>query len=122
MHSDQHHEMALQISQQIAASSAKLITTRAILLEIGNSLSKKRYRQFAGEALLLLTTDPTVEVTQINAKLFKRGLELFRSREDKEWGLVDCISFIVMQDRGLVEALTSDEHFEQAGFVALLRQ
>ncbi|MFM6264927.1 MAG: PIN domain-containing protein, partial [Dolichospermum sp.] len=42
-------------------------------------------------------------------------------REDKEWGLVDCISFIVMQDRGISDALTTDIHFQQAGFRALLR-
>ncbi|MFM5956954.1 MAG: PIN domain-containing protein, partial [Dolichospermum sp.] len=42
-------------------------------------------------------------------------------REDKEWGLVDCISFIVMQDRGITDALTADTHFQQAGFRALLR-
>ena len=40
----------------------------------------------------------------------------------KEWGLTDCISFIVMEDNGLTEALTTDEHFQQAGFRALLRE
>ena len=54
--------------------------------------------------------------------LLRRGLDLYEARTDKEWGLVDCVSFIVMSDRGLTEALTSDEHFEQAGFVALLRR
>jgi len=48
-------------------------------------------------------------------------LALFCSRLDKEWGLIDCVSFIVMQERGLTNALTTDEHFEQAGFRALLR-
>ena len=49
-------------------------------------------------------------------------MDLYEARMDKEWGLVDCLSFHVMWDRGLTKALTSDEHFEQAGFVALLRQ
>jgi len=52
---------------------------------------------------------------------FEQALELFRNRPDKQWGLVDCVSFIVMQERGLTEALTTDEHYEQAGFRALLR-
>jgi predicted nucleic acid-binding protein len=47
--------------------------------------------------------------------------QMFRSRQDKEWGLVDCVSFVVMQNRGIAEALTADEHFHQAGFRSLLR-
>jgi len=71
--------------------------------------------------LQFILTDPTVEVIATDSDLIHSGLQLFQSRQDKEWGLVDCTSFIIMQDRGLTEALTSDEHFEQAGFVALLR-
>jgi uncharacterized protein len=47
---------------------------------------------------------------------------LFKQRKDKEWGLVDCISFIVMQNREITDALTADIHFQQAGFRALLRE
>jgi predicted nucleic acid-binding protein len=54
--------------------------------------------------------------------LFKRGVELFRTRRDKEWSLTDCISFLVMQQRGISDALTHDHHFEQAGFTILLRE
>jgi predicted nucleic acid-binding protein len=46
---------------------------------------------------------------------------LYRGRPDKEWSLTDCISFVVMGERSLTEALTSDHHFEQAGFTALLK-
>jgi uncharacterized protein len=49
-------------------------------------------------------------------------LELFRNRPDKEWGLVDCISFVVMTEKGIAQALTADQHFNQAGFKALLLQ
>ena len=52
---------------------------------------------------------------------FLSGLELYTDRPDKAWSLVDCVSFKVMRARGLKEALAHDEHFEQAGFVALLR-
>ena len=53
-------------------------------------------------------------------ELFARGMDLYRSRHDKDWSLTDCISFVVMADEGLAEALTGDRHFEQAGFKALL--
>ncbi|MFM6025600.1 MAG: type II toxin-antitoxin system VapC family toxin, partial [Dolichospermum sp.] len=68
-----------------------------------------------------LETDPSVEVVLLSNSLYKLAFNLFKQREDKEWGLVDCISFIVMQDRGISDALTTDIHFQQAGFRALLR-
>jgi uncharacterized protein len=47
----------------------------------------------------------------------------FTSRiQDKAWGLVDCISFIVMREAGVNQALTFDQHFVQAGFQALMRE
>ena len=53
-------------------------------------------------------------------ELLKRAFQLYKDRMDKEWGLTDCISFIIMQEFGLVKALTADEHFQQAGFQTLL--
>jgi len=53
--------------------------------------------------------------------LYIPAFNLFKQRKDKEWGLVDCLSFIVMQNRGITDALTADTHFQQAGFRALLK-
>ncbi len=53
---------------------------------------------------------------------FERGLELYERRPDKEWSVTDCISFAVMTERGVSEALTNDRHFEQAGFQILLKK
>ncbi len=55
-----------------------------------------------------------------SSDLFWRGIKLFDARPDKEWSLTDCISFEVMAELGLTDALTADHHFEQAGFRALL--
>jgi hypothetical protein len=60
---------------------------------------------------------PSITITTCTA-----GFDLFASRPDKEWSLVDCISFVVMQQRRLKEALTTDHHFIQAGFRAMLRE
>jgi hypothetical protein len=62
-----------------------------------------------------------VSIVPANRALFERGVDLFSRRPDKEWTLTDCISFVVMADEGLAEALTGDHHFEQAGFVALMK-
>ena len=65
--------------------------------------------------------DPSVQIVPIDLSLEAAAWQLWKSRPDKEWSLVDCSSFIVMQQRGLTEALTTDHHFEQAGFVRLLK-
>jgi uncharacterized protein len=62
-----------------------------------------------------------VEVVAQTSIQFREALELFASRADKEWSLTDCASFNLMRERGVSEALAHDHHFEQAGFVALLR-
>lgn len=118
---DQNHARAVELANQIESNSIRLVTTQAILLEIGNALSKQKYRAAAIQLLESLEADPSVEVVLLSNSLYKLAFNLFKQREDKEWGLVDCISFIVMQDRGITDALTTDIHFQQAGFRALLR-
>lgn len=118
---DQNHARAVKLASQIEIDKISLVTTQAVLLEIGNALSKQRYRVAAIQLLESLETDPSVKVILLTNSLYGLAFNLFKQREDKEWGLVDCISFIVMQDRGITDALTADTHFQQAGFRALLR-
>ena len=71
--------------------------------------------------ILMLETNDQVTVITADGTSFERGVGLYRSRADKDWPLTDCISFNLMEEHGLTEAFTEDHHFEQAGFVALLR-
>lgn len=68
-----------------------------------------------------LEADPNVEIVLLTNDLYIAAFNLFKQRKDKEWGLVDCLSFIVMGNRGITDALTADTHFQQAGFRALLK-
>jgi hypothetical protein len=117
---DQFHKQALRLAEEIETARIQLLTTRAVLLEIGNALAKPRYRHAAIALLDALEVDPTVEIISLTEELYARALSLYRQRLDKAWGLVDCISFVVMRDYGVHEALTTDAHFQQAGFRALL--
>jgi uncharacterized protein len=119
--SDRLHRRAIELAGELESARTRVVTTQAVLLEIGNALSKQRYRAAAVRLLRSLECDPNVEVIPLTAELHARAFSLFRERTDKEWGLTDCISFIVMQDRGIRESLTADDHFQQAGFQALLR-
>lgn len=98
----------------------KIVTTDCVILETGDACSVPYDH---GDFLALyeaLPRDPRVEIVRLTPELLERGIALFRNRADKEWPLTDCISFVVMQDYALTEALTADRHFEQAGFKALL--
>jgi predicted nucleic acid-binding protein len=118
--SDQYHELAEILAGQLEEEGTRLITSRAVIVEIGNALAKLRYRKAAIELLDSLEEDPNVEIIPITEELYQRAFQLYKDRPDKEWGLTDCISFVIMTDRGMTEALTTDEHFQQAGFKALL--
>jgi predicted nucleic acid-binding protein len=92
-----------------------------ILLELGNALSSIRQRELFFRLVSHLRSHSNVRIIPASRDLLDRGLELFSRRADKAWSLTDCISFVVMQDEDVTDALTTDRHFEQAGFTALLR-
>lgn len=118
---DALHGVALALAQHISKHRTKLITTRPVLLEIGDGLSKPRYRQVASELLVSIDRDPNVEIVELTETLFQSAFQLYRDRQDKGWGMTDCVSFVVMRSRGMTDALTHDIHFEQAGLRALMR-
>jgi len=120
--SDQFHRRAEEVSHQMEKQKARCVTTWAVMLEIGNALSKKRFRTHAVNLLDFLQSDPAIEMIPLTPELLERAVGQFSERQDKEWSLTDCISFLVMEDADIRDALTSDEHFEQAGFRALLRK
>jgi len=68
-----------------------------------------------------LRSSPHVEVAHVDTQLDEQAWQLLKARRDKEWSLVDCSSFVLMEQRGITQALTTDHHFEQAGFVRLLK-
>lgn len=115
---DQYHDRAAELAARYEGE--QFLTTDAVLLEIGNALAKK-YRQEAVEVITQLLTSEDVEVVRLTPALFDESFTLYQSHQDKEWGLIDCVSFVVMRQNNIQEALTFDQHFIQAGFRALMR-
>ncbi|MDQ2099873.1 MAG: PIN domain-containing protein [Tychonema bourrellyi B0820] len=113
---DQYHNQALSLADQY--DTQLLVVTDSVLLEVANALSR-RYKFEAIQVIEDLLTSEDVEVVRLTPELFDRAFQLYKTRQDKAWGLVDCISFIVMQDRGISIAFTFDQHFAQAGFQIL---
>jgi uncharacterized protein len=98
-----------------------IITTEYVLIETANWLARSGDRQVFLELMKRIQADRRTIVVPSNSDLFERGLDLYTRRPDKDWSLTDCISFVVMRERGLNDALTADHHFEQAGFTVLLK-
>jgi uncharacterized protein len=119
---DTYHRRAVALANELESLGTRLVTTWGVLLEIGNALSKTQYRSAARQLLASLQRDASLEIVPLSAPLLQRGLALYAERPDKEWGLTDCISFVVMEEHSIQDALTTDEHFRQAGFRPLLRE
>ncbi|MEO0517228.1 MAG: PIN domain-containing protein [Cyanobacteria bacterium P01_A01_bin.116] len=115
---DQYHTLALNLSQTY--ERYPLLMTDCVLLEVGNALARS-FKLQAAEIIEEFQHSKEVAIVPLTPALFKEGLDLYRRHQDKSWGLVDCISFVVMQESGADTALTFDQHFVQAGFKALMR-
>ena len=115
---DPAHQRAIAASKD---PNQLFITTEFVLLELADALSKPPLREEFEAVYTLIQNTPSFSIVPASGELFRRGLALYCERADKEWQLTDCISFVVMQDKNLTDALTGDRHFEQAGFKALLK-
>lgn len=116
---DRDHEKAVRLLPYLN-SSREVWITEAVLVEIGNGLSSIN-RSAAEKFIRSCYTTSNINVVMVDTCLLLKSLALYSSRSDKEWGLTDCISFVVMQDNGINEAATNDVHFRQAGFMILLK-
>jgi predicted nucleic acid-binding protein len=115
---EKRHQQALAYSQ---TRQLNFVTTEWILAEFADAYSHPNDRADFVSLYRSLLRHPRFKIVTSDTMLFQRGVDYFEQRPDKEWSLTDCLSFIVMRDEGVTDALTGDRHFEQAGFIALLR-
>ena len=117
---DDLHEIAIRVTRSI--HPVHIVTSEMVLVELLNQFSRGSVlRETASKMVAAIVRNPNVTVEPQTRDLFRRALEQFAKRLDKDWSVTDCASFLIMEDRGLQEALAHDRHFEQAGFKALLR-
>ena len=119
---DQWHEKAMEWRLKIKTDERSLMTTEFILAEIADGLSAVKFRRAGFQAIHILQNNPLVKIIPATSNLFLQALELYGQRPDKNWGLTDCTSFVVMTENNITDALTTDDHFRQAGFTALLAE
>jgi hypothetical protein len=97
------------------------VTTDYVLVELADAFHAPGLRDEFVAFQDAVRADSKFRVLPSCPRLYAAGLSLFRRRHDKHWQLTDCISFAVMKEHRLREALTGDQHFEQAGFAALFK-
>jgi predicted nucleic acid-binding protein len=115
---DPHHVRAETWERYLAGRGVSAVTTEAVLWEF---LAGRQTRALAIEAYRAIHRDPSIKVLGFETPRLVAALQLFEARGNKDWSLVDCLSFTIMTSELVTGALTADHHFEQAGFSALLR-
>jgi uncharacterized protein len=94
--SESCHQKATEIYQAKYVEGYRIITHYGVMLETGNGLSNFRLRQMAVSLKRKLDNSPRIEQVEIDEELYQAGWKLYAERLDKDWGVVDCISFIVI--------------------------
>lgn len=117
---DRHHDRAKDLDRELLQQDAVLLLHWGILLELGDGYSRVGRRAKGLQLLAKFEDEEAYQIHPITEPLLHQALETYRSRSDKDWGLTDCLSFALMNQESILEALTADIHFRQAGFTALL--
>ena len=118
---DPHHKKASELMALWRQENRQVVTTNYVLSELVALLSRSRIgRERTLDYAKIIRSVAWVEIVHVDPSLDAAAWQLLENRLDKAWSLVDAASFVVMQERGITEALTTDKHFEQAGFIRLL--
>ena len=116
-----HDNAHARVTAYLDGFTGRLVTTEWVLMELADALSAPAARSTAVAFLQAVRADSLFDIVGYDPAVYQAGFDLFAARPDKGWPLTDCISFVVMTQRGLSEALTADHHFEQAGFRAVFK-
>ena len=117
---DRWHAQAVEEFEQIRLGRRRLVTTDWVLAETGNGLARTTARDRFAAAVERFRESPNCQFARVDDDLFQEALNMYDRTTDKSWGLVDCASFLVMQREHILDAFTTDRHFQQAGFQPLL--
>ncbi len=121
--SEPGHSAAAKLYQDLRVEGRQFITTNYVLVELislfTSPLRLARATQF--QYIDTIRASKVLEIIHVDADLDAAAYALLKARSDKEWSLVDAVSFLVMQARSTTDAFTTDHHFEQAGFVRLIQ-
>ena len=111
-----------EVTTYLNAHRGRLLTTEWVLIELVDAMSSPDARAAVVPFLQAIRQDPNIDIVGYDMAVYQAGFDLFTTRPDKDWSLTDCVSFSVMTNRGIPDALTQDQHFVQAGFRAVFKK
>ncbi|MBM3238774.1 PIN domain-containing protein [Candidatus Poribacteria bacterium] len=118
-----YHRKAVELMRRWRQQGRRIVTTNYVLSELVALFTSplRLPRHLLVRYIETIKNASYVGIIHVDKELDTAAWTLLKERLDKEWTLVDCASFVMMQQRGITEAFTTDHHFEQAGFVRLLK-
>lgn len=117
---DPFHVRAKSLERELMRENAVFCVHWGVLLEIADGYARLDRREKGAQLLDMIHQEEGYRVVPLSHELMQLGMTLYRARDDKEWGLTDCLSFVLMEREGITQALSADLHFRQAGFEAML--
>ena len=122
VNTERYHTKASTLVKQWQQNNRRVVTTNYVLSELIALFTRMRIPRLNSlKYIEIIRSAEWVEIVHIDQSLDEKAWQLLASRLDKQWSLVDAVSFVLMQERGITEVLTADHHFEQAGFIRLLK-
>ena len=119
--SDSAHQKARTVRDALLKVHIQFVVTNYVMVEIANALCKVPQRETAVKLINSIEMTKNIQIVEIDKEIYKEAWQVYSTYLDKDWSLTDCMSFVVMREKGITEAFTTDKHFEQAGFNILLK-
>jgi len=118
---DALYDEARRVNRELAAAGCELVTSDWVLAELLGGAARSALRRAGCELIRRLQQSRRTTIIPATRSDWLRAFDLFSSRPDKEWSLVDCLSILICEERCIREVFTHDRHFAQAGLVVLMQ-
>jgi len=118
---DEHHAAATRLQAELARQRRRFVTSEYVVDETVTLLRLRHSHAAAADFLDTVESSEALRLEWMGAERFHTAATLFRRHADKEWSFTDCTSFAIMRELRIQDAFTTDHHFRQAGFAALLK-
>lgn len=114
------HEKARDWLRMASQQQVRLLTTDYVLDETATLLKRRGWPQLLPVLYKSVVDSQACQIHWTDSDIFDETVRFILKHEDKKWSFTDCLSFVVMARESSFQALTTDAHFEQAGFTRLL--